>query len=61
MDMISEILHNAQYIFDVDYLLDRCGILDFKTAVMVLDLFSTLFEDTYKYILFAADTLPQQL
>ena len=59
IDMISEILHNAQYIFDVDYLLDQCGILDFNTAVMVLDLFSTLFGDTDKDILFADDTLPQ--
>lgn len=59
IDMINEILHNAQYIFDVDFLLDRCGILDFQTAVMVYGLFSALFGDTNEDILFSDDTLPQ--
>ena len=37
IDIVNKILHNAQYIFDVHFLLDRCGILDFQTAVMVFD------------------------
>lgn len=61
LDMIQEVLNHSQYVFDVDFLLDECGFVDFNTAVMVLGIFSTLFGDTDEDILFADDTLPAHI
>ena len=58
MDMVKSIITNAQFIFNVDYLLDECGILDLNAASMVLGIFSTMFGDTDDDILFEEDSLP---
>ena len=57
-DMVQSVITNARYIFNVDFLLDECGFLDFSTANMVLGIFSSLFGDTDEDILFDEDTLP---
>ena len=41
MDMVKSTITNSRFIFDVDYLLDECGILDLNAASMVLGIFST--------------------
>ena len=58
LQVIKTILSESKYIFDIDTLLDKCGVFHEETAAKVLQVFSAVFGDTDLEMDFDEDTFP---